>query len=592
MKQIHKGIDYMVQRSIKTKFITLMLILVFGFTITGAGSYIQSTKLIGGLNELYHEQMQSVVLTEKMMVSFKQASVFLERILETEDASAVSWHRDDYRKQMDQLDKTYAQFLEEHHDQKPQLEEMQTALTSFKNVADRLIESMESNHIQKAKRLYDEEGRSLENVVFRHMEKLEKDNLDQASLMHDKLTNDAGGRRFIIIILYVLLLLLSAGVCYGIMLSIEKPIDALRSLMAQAAAGDLTAESRRFVHHEMGRISTSYNQMLGGLRQLVLHLKGATDQLIDGIGSIAEYTVKSHSASEETVRTMHQAEQGAVKQQQATEETSRAMEEMARGIQDIVYASGAIMEITNEASDHTESGTGQMQQAMNEMEVMNASVQAAVEKVRQLHVHSDSIGKIVLMIKDISSQTNLLAINASIEAARAGEHGRGFSVVADEVRKLAEQSHISTQHIEELIKQIQQDTNQTVEVMKDVHAHVLTGQQAVVSAGDTFMELKQRMKHIVEQMENVSASTEELSAGSEEVAASAGEVSIIASQSSQDIREVTNKTQDQLDAMSMISQTMDELYERVYSLEQYVNQFQMESTTSGDNEQVTPAEGE
>lgn len=104
-------------------------------------------------------------------------------------------------------------------------------------------------------------------------------------------------------------------------------------------------------------------------------------------------------------------------------------------------------------------------QLVNNLEVVANTIKEAVKNVENLNTRVEAIDNVVTLIKGVSEQTNLLALNAAIEAARAGEHGRGFAVVADEVRGLSARTHDATSEISNEVKNIQNDTQDTTEKM-------------------------------------------------------------------------------------------------------------------------------
>ncbi len=252
--------------------------------------------------------------------------------------------------------------------------------------------------------------------------------------------------------------------------------------------GDLTIRAN-VTADEVGTIADSYNAIIRNLRKLVVEVQGAS-QSVTQTATSNEMSVRSVSTE-----AMKQSDSInlALQEIKVMTESSRGVETKAKQAEQRMQVAATVLQEGDEAMNLTVLGISDIRETVSE----------TAKKVKRLGETSQKISRIVNLISNFAAQTNLLALNAAIEAARAGEEGRGFSVVAEEVRDLAEQSATSTAEIEQLVEEIQSQTNEVVAAMETGTEQVVTGTKLVQNAREKLTRISmvsQQVNAIVQEI--------------------------------------------------------------------------------------------
>jgi len=210
-------------------------------------------------------------------------------------------------------------------------------------------------------------------------------------------------------------------------------------------------------------------------------------------------------------------------------------------------SSAAILDVAGNAqsiSGSTSQNLAIAKSSLKELEYVTDEVNKINERlltfsstVTTLNSNSESIREIVSLIKDISDQTNLLALNAAIEAARAGEHGRGFAVVADEVRKLAERVNTATEEISRNINEMTKQVSSTLSEIKEISEYTVHTKGAVEKTSEDFRGMLSDFENNSTQLTKITEAIENLSQTNDDINGKVSEIHSLSMQTTRQMQE-------------------------------------------------------
>jgi len=295
-----------------------------------------------------------------------------------------------------------------------------------------------------------------------------------------------------------------------------------------AARGDLTVQAE-VTADVLGAVADSFNLTIQNLREIVQQVSVAARQVSK---SSTENEMFARSLSADALR---QAEELAV--------TLNSVQVMTDSIQRVAESAREAEEVARSASTTALRGGEAVERTVAGILEIRETVADTTRKVKRLAESSQEISKIVALISQIASRTNLLALNASIEAARAGEAGRGFAIVADEVRQLADRAAKASKEIEQIVLQIQSETGGVMTAMEEGTQQVIEGTRLAEQAKRSLEDIIQVSNRIDVLVRSITADTVEQTETSRAVAQVMQSVELTAQETSQESQRVSASLQ-------------------------------------------------
>lgn len=400
------------------------------------------------------------------------------------------------------------------------------------------------------------------------------DKLDKWTSSKVRLAEEQVYISFIIMIVCSILVLISIITTFAIIFKKLKPLTNLAHTADQISKGNLdVAVINVKSKDEIAQLSNSFNMMIESLRNLILTVRNTGENLASSSQEMLAGTEQTTLATQEVSASIDEISSGAEVQLKQVQDSADAMKEVSEGIQVIANTTSSMSTSSEVMTTKAKVGEKNINKAVTQMKTIEQNVSSTSHSIKNLDQRSKEIEKIVVAITDISSQTNLLALNAAIEAARAGEHGKGFAVVADEVRKLAEESNQSANQITQLIQSIQTDTLATVDQMRTVSEDVVNGVNIIEETGTAFKDILESAQEVASQVQEVSAVSEQIAAGTKQVTVAFNEVNSITKNATSKTQTVAGLAEEQSASMEEIAASAESLSKLAEDLTKEISRF-------------------
>lgn len=321
----------------------------------------------------------------------------------------------------------------------------------------------------------------------------------------------------------------------------------------------LTARTASMLSNLMG--AEEQKEMLEHMNRMKDNASQTSENLFGMVNELAQITESSLRANQSISEESERLLKGSLENTESIENANERMEKITEQLAGLSEMNHTTAILTEQIGENTKENQRRMEDATANMEQITRSTDICKQIIFNLGEESKEIIGIVRTITDISSQTNILALNASIEAARAGDQGRGFAVVAEEIQKLSEQTKTAVESIGCIVHQVVNNTEEAVKAMEENVLFTQSGMESIRKANESTTLITESNEELEKQIHSIDEVAEMIKRSSDDVAVS--------------MKQINDNTQENCNAVEQVTASSQENAAGTESLAEIVEQIRM-----------------
>lgn len=383
------------------------------------------------------------------------------------------------------------------------------------------------------------------------------------------ITDQAQDIRVVSVIMVMIACLVVIGIAAVLIAGIQTNMKKISTGFGEVAEGDLTVEVSVNGQDEFNSLADSANHMVKNTKKLVGKVNDATMHLEESAESVKNASETISGYSYDISKVVEGINSDLENQASHAKECVERTGALSQEIQEMARIIGNIESGVHETEEMIGNGVEKVQRLGKHAQQTTDITMEVGQSIENLKAETAVINKFVAMITEISSQTNLLSLNASIEAARAGDAGRGFSVVAAEIRKLADDSARAAGEIKSNVGHIISKAQESVESAEKAREMVDSQTEVVGQVIEIFKEMSQKMEHLTASLREVMEHTKKTDAERERTIQAVDNISGI-------IDDTVENTDAVTDAVSRLMASVENLNAISNVLDENMNELKTE----------------